>query len=159
MKTHILKTSIIPILSCFVASHYVSATNFVLYQPSSNDVNWTDSSIWRTGSYGDPAVTSYYPGYIGSGVDETNCSIFFPGGQNPRNVTINVDKDVTVGAFLNEWGQYGVDLNMTSQIDGEDSSITIKATNPSSGAYQFIAVISGVSGNSYRSYTQFTGER
>lgn len=102
-------------------------------------------------------MTSYYPGYIGPGVDETNCSIFFPGGQNPRNVTINVDKDVTVGAFLNEWGQYGVDLNMTSQIDGEDSSITIKATNPSSGAYQFIAVISGVSGNSYRSYTQFTG--
>lgn len=128
----------------------LSAETFLIYGNSGSAASWTEPSTWNTGSYSNPVETEYYPGYYNeeTGVDMTDAKVIFPGGNNKDWLTLHVDADLTIGSIGNEWGMFNVTLNMVEQVlkddNWVDSTLTIKATDPTASTYDFINVGCGI---------------
>ena len=155
------------LISSFVIVLNTNATfaeTYLIKDYPDSPLRWGDVGIWSTGSYSNPTAAVYIPGYYDElfGIDTRDAKIIFPGGSNDSNLVLNVDDNYTVAMFGPENGQYGVTMNMAGQLNegANDSSITIKASDPAATTYDFIEVRSSVSyqeGNHELSYTAFNG--
>ena len=155
------------LISSFVIVLNTNATfaeTYLIKDKGGNPLRWGDVGIWSTGSYSTPAAAVYIPGYYDEllGIDTRDARIIFPGGSTDKNLVLEVDDNYTVAMFGPENGQYGVTMNMAGQLNegANDSSITIKASDPAATTYDFIEVRSSVpyeEGNHELSYTAFNG--
>ncbi len=155
------------LISSFVIVLNTNATfadTYLIRNYPGSPLKWSDTAIWSTGSYSDPTAAVYIPGYYDEllGIDTRDARIIFPGGGTDKNLVLEVDDNYTVAMFGPENGQYGVTMNMAGQLNegANDSSITIKASDPAATTYDFIEVRSSVSyeeGNHELSYTAFNG--
>ena len=140
------------------------ADTYLIRDKGGNPLKWSTVGIWSVGSYQVYEQATYIPGYYDEllGIDTRDAKIIFPGGGTDKNLVLEVDDNYTVAMFGPENGQYGVTMNMAGQLNegANDSSITIKASDPAATTYDFIEVRSSVpyeEGNHELSYTAFNG--
>ena len=110
------------LISSFVIVLNTNATfaeTYLIKDYPGSPLKWSDTDIWSTGSYSDPAKAEYIPGYYNEllEIDTRDARIIFPGGSNDSNLVLNVDDNYTVAMFGPENGQYGVTMNMAGQLN------------------------------------------
>lgn len=158
-----LRHILLPSFCVAILANIGSAETFLIKNNPDTPLNW-DDKIWSTGSYSDAVASEYIPGYYdeSSGIDTRDAVLMFPGGSCNANMVLNVNGDYTISRIDHEHGQYGVTMDMAGMLDSgaKDSSITIKALDPSAETYDFIVVGSAVKyeeGKHELSYTAFNG--